>query len=132
NAGFTAPGVTPWLPVSEDYERVNVAAQRRDPTSTLSLYRRLLALRRERPPLHRGDFAFVPGMPDDVLAYTRQAGDDRALVVINFADEARTVDLSAVGAAARLLLSTQFSEHSEVDLSRVALEPHEGLLLALM
>src|SRR5919199_2909639 len=44
NAGFTTGRA--WLPVAADFERVNVAAQRADPTSMLSLHRRLIALRR--------------------------------------------------------------------------------------
>jgi alpha-glucosidase len=45
SAGFTADGVTPWLPFGDNTSR-NVAAQREDPESTLRLTRDLLALRR--------------------------------------------------------------------------------------
>ena len=45
SAGFTAEGVTPWLPFGDNASR-NVAAQREDPASTLRLCRDLLALRR--------------------------------------------------------------------------------------
>src|SRR5204862_3716968 len=43
-AGFTAG--EPWLPLGADADRRNVALLRADPDSILSLYRRLLALRR--------------------------------------------------------------------------------------
>ena len=43
-AGFTGPGVTPWLPLGELSR--TVGGQRGEPDSTLSLCRRLLALRR--------------------------------------------------------------------------------------
>ena len=52
--------------VRRDHERVNVAAQRDDPGSLLSLYRRLLALRRAEPDLRTG-------------AYRTLAADDRVL-----------------------------------------------------
>jgi glycosidase len=45
SAGFTAEGITPWLPFGDNARR-NVAAQREDPASTLRLVRGLLALRR--------------------------------------------------------------------------------------
>ena len=45
-AGFT--NGTPWLPVANDYRTNNVAAERGDPTSMLTLHRRLLASRRAR------------------------------------------------------------------------------------
>ena len=54
SAGFT-PG-EPWLPIGE-VGSVNVADQRGDARSMLSLYRRLLALRREEPALAVGDWA---------------------------------------------------------------------------
>ena len=45
NGGFCPEGVEPWLPVG-DRTGLSVAEQRDDPASTLSLARRLLALRR--------------------------------------------------------------------------------------
>jgi glycosidase len=45
SAGFTAEGVTPWLPYGDNAAR-NVAAQRGDPASVLQLCRDLIALRR--------------------------------------------------------------------------------------
>ena len=44
DGGFTTG--TPWLPVVDPAER-NVADQRDDPDSLLSLYRRLIAARRD-------------------------------------------------------------------------------------
>jgi alpha-glucosidase len=131
NAGFAPAGVEPWLPVSKDYERVNVEAERRDATSTLSFYRRLLGLRREMPALYRGEFAFVEGTPEDVLAYARSADGKQALVVVNSGDHAYTLDLSASGGSARLLLSSRFSELCDVDLGSLPINPHESLLLEL-
>jgi alpha-glucosidase len=45
-AGFTKPGVTPWLPFGQDAGQT-VAAQRDDPESLLSWCRAVLALRRQ-------------------------------------------------------------------------------------
>jgi alpha-glucosidase len=53
----TAP--EPWLPFAPDHERVNVAAQRDDTQSLLSLYRRLLALRRSEPGLRAGAYRTI-------------------------------------------------------------------------
>lgn len=58
-AGFSDADVEPWLPIG-GAAAVNVAAQRDDPTSLLSLTRRLLALRREgRIPASTGRFEQV-------------------------------------------------------------------------
>ena len=89
NAGFCPPGVVPWLPVGGDLARVNVAAQRADPRSLLALYRRLLALRRERDDLALGGYEPVAAA-DGVLAYRR----DGLLVALN-------LGTGAAGAARR-------------------------------
>src|SRR5690606_20682578 len=52
HAGFST--VRPWLPLAPDYAVRNVAAAHADPTSILTLHRRLIALRRSRPSLAVG------------------------------------------------------------------------------
>ena len=77
--GFTTGA--PWLPLVDPGER-NVADQRGDPGSLLSLYRDVIALRRDLGP----GLAFVESGSPDVLAFRR--GEDH-IVVLNFADEPR-------------------------------------------
>ena len=72
NAGFTAPDVTPWLPIESDWPTKNAAVQRSDQKSMLTLYRKLLALRRRHDTLHAGAIADV-ARGDDVLRYRRVA-----------------------------------------------------------
>ena len=57
NAGFSA--ATPWLPVAPDYQTADVQAQRDDPTSMLTLYHRLIALRRATPAMAVGAYTVV-------------------------------------------------------------------------
>src|SRR5262249_47961882 len=61
-AGFTAPGVRPWLPIGDHAER-NVASQRDDPASTLRFCRDLLALRRAEFGGTIADYTQLPGPP---------------------------------------------------------------------
>ena len=58
NAGFTTG--TPWLPLADDWRTVNVAAERADPCSILTLYQRLIALRRAEPALSVGSWRPLP------------------------------------------------------------------------
>jgi alpha-glucosidase len=78
-------GREPWLPWPPRADVCNVAVMRQDAGSILHLYRRLLRTRRESVALRTGDLAFVPS-DEGLLAYWRQAGDERRLVVINFRD----------------------------------------------
>jgi alpha-glucosidase len=87
--GWTAD---PWLPFPPDAEAQAVDRQRADPTSTLALYRRLLARRRACAALHAGDFEWVLDHgADGVLAWRRTAGAEVRLVIVNFRAERREV-----------------------------------------
>jgi alpha-glucosidase len=122
-AGFSSGD--PWLPIG-DAEARNVAAQRDDPRSLLHLYRELLALRRAHPALHAGAFRRLEA-EDDVLAFERRAGDERALVALNFASEARQVRFEE--GAVRHALSTDPLRAPPERSGGLALAPGEGLLL---
>jgi alpha-glucosidase len=84
-AGFTEPGVEPWLPIGSR-ER-NVADQREDPDSILALTRDLIALRKHRRILH-GAYEPVEATAD-VWAFRREGG---ALVALNLGIETARLD----------------------------------------
>lgn len=134
NAGFTAPGVTPWLPLAADYRQRNVAAQDGDPASMLTFYRTLAALRRTEPALNRGAYEEIElGLPD-VLAYRRtHPGSDGFVVVLNFGDDSRVIDLDKAGLAkADIVLSTDPDADITRTTSNWALAPNTGVLFRLV
>lgn len=96
-AGFTRG--RPWEALQPDSARTTVAAQDRDPSSLLNLYRRLIRLRDASAPLAVGALVPLTTSSDAVAAYLRRDGDRAVLVVANLgARPARTVSLSAAGA----------------------------------
>ncbi|WP_028967794.1 alpha-amylase family glycosyl hydrolase [Sphingomonas phyllosphaerae] len=97
-AGFST--VEPWLPLNPDWPTRNVAAQEQDPRSMLTLYRRLLALRRAHPALAVGDFRLLDA-PDGVLVYERRHGDERLRIALNLTDSSKPLPF-----APEVLLST--------------------------
>lgn len=131
NAGFTAPGVRPWLPVAPDYRTRNVAAQARDPASVLSLFRGLTALRNAEPALQVGAYRSVDTGSEAVFAYLREYEGTRFLVVLNFGDVAQRLDLSAVAPRGEVVLATGMQRRGPADLSDLALAPNEGLVIGL-
>ncbi len=80
-AGFTAPGITPWLPAG-DAARCNVADQLADPGSTLALCRNLIALRRAEL---GGRIASYASLPSAKGIWAYQVG--QLMVTANFSDE---------------------------------------------
>ena len=80
-SGFTTGD--PWLRLGPDAETRNVAAQISEPTSILSAYRRLIALRAATPALQVGAFHPESQGAGDVVAYTRELPDQVILVVLD-------------------------------------------------
>jgi hypothetical protein len=72
----------------------------------------------------------VADLPDEVLGWTREAPDERLLLIANMSDEEATADAVAVAAAGEVLVGTS-SRHGSVGLRDLRLAPLEGLLLRL-
>jgi alpha-glucosidase len=125
-AGFTSG--EPWLPLGPDADVRNVAAQREDPASLLRFYRDALALRKRSPALHRGRYVPRPA-PQDVFAFERSAGRQRAVVALNFGEVPATVSLGRGRLADGL--HTRPGVARPERLGRVTLGPCEGIVAVL-
>ena len=122
-AGFST--AEPWLPVVPD-ATITVAAQREAPRSILSLYRRLLALRRLEPALQVGTWRMIPA-PDGVIGYEREADGRTVLVVLNLTHQAVRVRL---GGRWVVRLATGLDREGEtIAAAAVELRADEGLVL---
>ena len=113
-------------PLAADHER-NVEAQRDDPRSLFSLYRRLTWLRRSSPALRRGSYRTIRA-PSGVFAYAREADGERLLVALNFTKSSQLVSLGT--GEAQVALSTDHQRDKEpVALERLELRPDEGIVV---
>ena len=126
NAGFTAPDATAWLPLAPDADRVNVAGQAEDPESILTLTRRLIALRRDHPVLHLGNFEPFGPTPDGTFAFRRVSADGRLTVALNLTGEPRSVLGTGPG---RVLIGTHRERDGASVAADVALDPNEGVVI---
>jgi alpha-glucosidase len=122
-AGFTTG--QPWLPIGE-VGSVNVADQRADPGSMLSLHRRLIALRRAEPALAVGDWTPLRAS-DGVLAYERSALGRRLLVSLELSGSSGVVSIP--GLRGRILLSTGLDREGEHVAERIGLRPNDGVVV---
>jgi alpha-glucosidase len=96
HAGFCPREATPWLPVGDVEPAGTVEGQRDDPGSLLSLYRRLLALRRTEPALAVGDYRTLTA-GDGVLVYERFHGGTRIVVALNLGSAPAEADVGGTG-----------------------------------
>ena len=131
NAGFAAPGVQPWLPLASDYAQRNVAVESSGPRAMLSFFRALTTLRQSSAALTIGDYAAVDTGVENLFAYTRTHGDERLLVVLNFAGSTHRIDLSALGKEAEIVLSTGMESTGKVRLRALYVVGNEGIVLRL-
>ncbi|XP_049857638.1 uncharacterized protein LOC126340110 [Schistocerca gregaria] len=91
NAGFSNTTDTTWLPVNENYETLNAAAQEAGDRSHLKTYRQLVQLRAD-PAVQTGDTKV--NSSGNVLAFSRSMNDRASVVVlVNVGTEEETVDL---------------------------------------
>jgi alpha-glucosidase len=115
--GFTDAGVRPWLPVGDVAAR-NVADQRRDPASTLSFVRDLIAVRRQRGDLRDGSYTPLRS-PTGVWAWQRGGG---TTIALNLSDE--SVSVPAIDGT--IVISTVRRRDGQRVEGGLALGPWEG------
>ncbi len=116
HAGFSS--AEPWLPVAPDFAQVNVEAEKTDPRSILTLYKRLIDLRRGDDALALGDYQPLDA-PDGVFAYGRGG---KSTVALNFTGESKRL-----GFGGSVVISTELDRSGAVEM--LDLRPHEGVIL---
>lgn len=98
NGGFsTADTARLYAPPLTDpvygYAAVNVESSQRDSSSLFHWVRRTIALRRRHEAFARGSFEFIDSDNPRTLAFVRQLGESRILVVANLSRSAQPLDL---------------------------------------
>ncbi|HVJ96628.1 MAG TPA: alpha-amylase family glycosyl hydrolase [Acidimicrobiia bacterium] len=120
--GYSDAGVEPWLPYG-DYKAINVADQRHDPDSMLSLTRDLIGLRDAIPDLREGSYNTLKGSSDDVWAWQR---GDRTVVACNMSDEPAELPNAGPGSIRVSTIRARADERVDRALS---LAPWEAVIL---
>ncbi|MDO4636717.1 MAG: alpha-glucosidase family protein [Lautropia sp.] len=90
-AGFSRAEKT-WLPVCPSHRALAVDQQEADPDSLLNFYRQLLAWRKNKPALVKGNIRLLPEHAQ-ILAYERTYADQHVLCVLNFSPESASFRL---------------------------------------
>jgi len=133
NAGFS--NITPWIPVVPNYNTTNVQVQNANNQSTLKLFHQLADLRSHNEALKYSRYTPL-NTSDNIFAFKRDKkhADNVAIILINFDNSAVTEDLSASsdvpkGREFYVAVSTFLNRTETVDMSKVQLGPHEGIVL---
>ena len=119
HGGFTPAPSVPWLPLADS--PANVADQRGDPGSVLSLVRDVIALRRRSPDLRAGDYTRLPGA-EGLWAWRR--GSD-TVVALNLSSVPVVFDLPLPG---RVVAGTVREREGSATGDTVRLDGWEGVV----
>ncbi len=124
-AGFSKK--VPWLPISSDYQVVNVRTQSETPRSSLQLFKQLIHLRNSSAILKKGTYCSFDFGPD-ILGYERSLGNDKLLIILNFSSAVKQVAMHQKG---HVLLSTYLDKENNAVSEHIVLRPNEGLIIGL-
>lgn len=127
HAGFSSnAAASPWLPVEDEYRRLNVETELEDQGSLLNVYRRLIQLRRQSSALRIGSYLSHPASTSTVLAYRRESDDETMTVALNFGEEEAVVSLGAC----TVVFSTADPDRSDRANNGLRLAPFEGVVVS--
>jgi len=128
NGGFTTG--KPWIRITEDYQNRNVEAQLSDPSSTLSLYKRLLEIRKAYPALTVGNYYPVPA-EGNLVVYKRQHEKEQFLIALNLGNKSEKFSTTKFPIKGKVVLDTNLKKEDQEIRDVIDLEPNEGLIVKL-
>ena len=127
NAGFSSG--TPWLPANENYKKINVAAQEKDPNSELNHFKKMVQLRKDHPVLVYGKYTILQKEHPDVYAYTRELDGKKVLVVLNFTEKKTVIQLSEAASIGETLINNY--NHFSIRKNEILLLPYQAIIFEL-
>jgi glycosidase len=112
--------------VSGTYTELNVAAQLEDPSSVLNFYRKLTALRRQKPALYMGSYERLESA-SDILAYRRSYQNSDIYVMLNFSGKQQQFTNSTNGRWITLM-GTHRAAKDVIGQGSISMEPYEVII----
>ena len=124
HGGFSTKA--PWLPVPPSYKTHNVASESKDANSVLSMYKKVLALRRSNPAMVEGSYTALNESDANVMSYLRSYKGKALLVALNMSSSPKkaSFNLADKGFAAASLKSLVATPKSSAKGTDVSLEPY--------
>lgn len=127
NGGFTSG--KPWMRVNPNYKEINVAMQEKDPKSILNHFRKMTKIRKENPVLVYGKYELLQKEDDKIYAYTRELGETKILVLLNFSKEKVSVNLPEIGDMQKMIINNYDS--FEIKGNEAKLLPYQAVIFEI-
>ena len=91
NGGFTKG--TPWIKINSNYTTINAKEQMEREDSVFHYYQKLISLRKKEPVIVYGTFALLMPEDEDIFMYTRTYEQEKLLVICNFSQKERELEI---------------------------------------
>lgn len=127
NGGFSEG--EPWLSVSDNTNKINVAAQQEDDTSILAFYKKLIQMRKEKQVVSKGKISFLYQDHKYVMAYKRNWEDQELIVLCNLKGEVTKVEKETDWKRYKKILGNYKKELENVESNEFTMEPYEIVVL---
>ena len=118
----------PWIPVSDNFDKINVERQKQDKNSILKFYKKLIMLRKEKEVIAKGNIEFMETENADVLAYTRCLGKQQLFICCNFRGAESQMELTQEWMSGTKILGNYEVNH-ENNHGLLTLHPYEIIVL---
>lgn len=124
NAGFCGPGVDPWLPLNNNYTKINAEIQSNSDGSLLRIYQEILKIRKGSKALHSGRLELVD--IDQILAYKRIYDQESLHILINFSSTEKVYQ--GIGILGEIIFF--IGDYEEPANGEIVIGPHSGLIFS--
>jgi alpha-glucosidase len=125
-AGFSE--TRPWLPVATSYRQYNVESERSLPGSMLSLYAKLIHLRKQSPALTRGSYHSKTVSNPHIFSFIREYKKEKMVIILNFSPEAQIYTYTH--APGTILCSTYMDSADTIPHGKeIVLRASEGIII---
>lgn len=123
-AGFST--AEPWIMVNPNYTKINAKEQVSREDSVFKYYQKLIKLRHESDLIVYGTYELLLPDDPDIYEYTRTLGDEKLLVICNFSENTREIEIPEEFAGGKLLIANYADRTAD---SASALRPYEAFVI---
>jgi alpha-glucosidase len=123
NAGFTTG--SPWMKVNENYKKINVETQEKDPDSILSFYKKMIKLKKDQDVFTYGTYDLLLEKDPQIYAYTRTDDKIKMLVITNLSSTEAKCSFEGTALNSEQLVLNNYEVESHKDKDLLLLKPYE-------
>jgi alpha-glucosidase len=123
NAGFTTG--SPWMKVNENYKKINVETQEKDPDSILSFYKKMIKLKKDQDVFTYGIYDLLLEKDPQIYAYTRTDDKIKMLVITNLSSTEAECSFEGIALNSEQLVLNNYEVESHKDKDLILLKPYE-------